>query len=271
MRFRLSKWLAGAYMVFFILFMLAPIFFVALNSFNRAKFSIFPPQGFSFQWYVKLVSLPDFFYAMRNSAIIAFSAAVLSTTLGTAAALAIVRGPWRRRELIQAALMAPLLVPKIVFGIAVFIAAIKMSLYPSFTSIIVAHTVLILPYIMTVVTANLLQVQRAQEEAAMDLGANAWQTFRLATVPQIARGLATAAIFGFILSFDEFDISIFLARAENMTLPLRMFLYMQEMEDPTLAAMATLLIAFSIVAVVLLHRLSKGVNVSDILGRRNAP
>jgi putative spermidine/putrescine transport system permease protein len=167
--------------------------------------------------------------------------------------------------------MAPLLVPKIVFGIAVFIAAIKMSLYPSFTSIIVAHTVLILPYIMTVVTANLLQVQRAQEEAAMDLGANAWQTFRLATVPQIARGLATAAIFGFILSFDEFDISIFLARAENMTLPLRMFLYMQEMEDPTLAAMATVLIAFSIVAVVLLHRLSKGVNVSDILGRRNAP
>ena len=103
----------------------------------------------------------------------------------------------------------------------------------------------------------------------MDLGANPWQTFRLATVPQIARGLALATVFGFILSFDEFDVSIFLARASNMTIPLRMFLYMQEVEDPTLAALSTILVAFSIIGVVLVRWLSRGMNLIELFGRRN--
>jgi putative spermidine/putrescine transport system permease protein len=268
MKSRVWHWLTCTYIVLFILFMLSPIFFVVLNSFNKAKFSVFPPSGFSFQWYVNLLQVPDFFLAMRNSAIIALAATVLATSIGTTAGLAIVRGRWRQRELVQSIFMSPLLVPKIVFGVAVFVAAIKVSLYPSFTSIILAHTILILPYVMTIIVANLHQVQRAQEEAAMDLGANPWQTFRLATVPQIARGLALAAVFGFILSFDEFDVSIFLARASNMTIPLRMFLYMQEMEDPTLAALSTLLIAFSIIGVVFIRWLSRGMNLIELLGRR---
>jgi putative spermidine/putrescine transport system permease protein len=264
---RLMRWLARAYMILFVAFMLAPILFVILNSFNKAKFSTFPPAGFSLQWYLHLLQVPDFFRAMRNSALIALAATVVALLVGTGGALAIVRGPWRRREILQSAFLSPLLVPRIVFGIAAFVAAIKASLYPSFTSVILAHAVLTLPYVLTVVVASLLQVRRAQEEAAMDLGANALQTFRLATVPQIQRGLIVAAIFSFIFSFDELDTSLFLVRASNMTLPMRMFLYMQEIQDPTLAALSTLLIGISILAVIIVLRLSRGMNVADMLRR----
>ena len=105
----------------------------------------------------------------------------------------------------------------------------------------------------------------------MDLGANAWQTFCLATVPQITRGLILAAVFSFILSFDEFDVSLFLAREQNMTLPMRMFLYMQEVEDPTLAALATLLITFSIGAVFVIRRVSRGMDLIELLRQKGAP
>ena len=263
----LVSWVARVYMFLFVTFMMAPILFVILSSFNKARYSSFPPEGFSLQWYLNLLQVPDFFRAMGNSAFIALFATAVALLVGTGGALAIVRGPWRRREILQSAFLSPLLVPRIVFGIAAFVAAIKVSLYPSFVSIILAHAALTLPYVLTVMVASLLQVRRVLEEAAMDLGANAVQTFKLAVVPQIQRALLVAAVFSFILSFDELDTSLFLVRASNMTLPMRMFLYMQEIEDPTLAALSTLLIGLSIIAVVIVLRLSRGMNVTDMLRR----
>lgn len=266
MRTRAFRWLVNAYVALFMIFMLAPLFFVIVNSFNEARFSTFPPPGLSLQWYARLFAIPDLFAAFRNSVIIAVLSTFLGVVLGAFAALAFVRGHLNREQVVQSLLLSPLLVPKIIIGIAIFIAAIRVGLYPSFTSIVLSHTVIILPFVVTIVVANLRQVDRAQEEAATDLGAGPFQTFRLATVPQIQRGILLAAVFSFTLSFDEFDVSLFLTRAENMTLPIRMYLYMQEFEDPTLAALSTLLIGISAVATALLAWLSRGMSVGALIG-----
>ena len=263
-----GRWLGALYLLLFVAFMIAPLFFIVVNSFNDAAYSVFPPKGVSLRWYRNLFKIEDFFVAIRNSVIIALAAMALSITLGTAIALAIVRGRWVRRETIQSLFLTPLLVPRLVIGIAVFIAAIKAALYPSFLSIILADSVLLLPYVVSILVANLLQVQRVQEEAAMDLGANAWQTFRLATLPQISRGLIVVAIFAFIVSFDEFDIALFLTRSQNMTVPIRMFLYMQEADNPTMAALSTLLIAAAAVAVFAIARIARRADLITLMRRR---
>ena len=265
---RLGRLLGGAYLVLFLSFMLAPLFFILVNSFNAAAYGGFPPAGFSLRWYRNLFEVQDFWLALRNSLVIALAAAALALALGMGVALALVRGGWRQRETVQALFLSPLLVPRVVIGVAVFVAAVRASLYPSFASIVLAHAVLLLPYVVTILVANLLQVRRVQEEAAMDLGANAWQVFRHATVPQIARGFLVAAIFAFIVSFDEFDIALFLSRSDNMTLPVRMYLYMQEQDNPTLAAMSGLLIALAGLGIAVALRLSRGASLLALLGRQ---
>ncbi|MCC7427749.1 MAG: ABC transporter permease [Alphaproteobacteria bacterium] len=256
------------YIAAFLCFMAAPLFFILVNSFNDAAYSVFPPPALSLRWYHNLFTVTEFWLALRNSLIIALVSAALALMLGMGVALALVRGGWAQREVIQSLFLSPLLVPRVVIGVAVFMAAIRAALYPSLTSTILAHTVLLLPYVTSILVANLLQVRRVQEEAAMDLGANAWQTFRLATVPQISKGFLVAAIFAFIVSFDEFDIALFLSRSENMTLPVRMYLYMQEQENPTMAAMSTLLIGLMVLLVITITRMSRGTNLLSILMRR---
>jgi putative spermidine/putrescine transport system permease protein len=265
--FRLCTFL---YVAVFALFMLAPLVFVIVNSFNKARFSTFPPPGFSMQWYARLFTLSDFWLAIGNSITIAAVSTALALAAGTAGTIAVQRGLWRGRSLVRAFMLTPLVAPKIVIGIAVFIAAIRIGLYPSYTSLMLAHAVLVLPYVVSIIGANLHRVDRSQEEAAMDLGAGRLQTFHLATVPQIRRGLLLATLFAFILSFDEFDISLFLTRAQTMTLPVRMYNYMQEFEDPTLAALSTLLIGVSILSFVLIAWVGRGLSLSQFMGGRSA-
>jgi ABC-type spermidine/putrescine transport system permease subunit II len=263
-----ARILALGYIAVFLCFMLAPLFFILVNSFNDAAFSRFPPAGFSLRWYRNLFGIGEFWLALRNSLVIAASASVIALALGMALAMALVRGGWRRREAMQSLFLSPLLVPRVVLGVTFFFAAVRAGLYPSLTSTILAHTVLLLPYTATILVANLLQVQRVQEEAAMDLGADAWQAFQLATVPQIARGAVVAAVFAFIVSFDEFDIALFLSRSDNMTLPVRMYLYMQEQENPTMAAMSSLMIVLAGLGVLAVLQVSRGTNLLSLLARK---
>jgi len=179
-----------------------------------------------------------------------------------------VRGGWHRRELIQSLMLSPLMVPRIVTGVAIFIAAVRVGLYPTYTSMILAHVILLLPYVISILVASASQINGVQEEAAMDLGTGPLRTFWYATLPQIRSGILVAAIFGFIVSFDEFDISLMLARQDNMTLPVRMYLFMQEQENPTLSAVSTLLISVTIVVVFIAYLISRKTDLSAILTRK---
>lgn len=259
--------LRWVFLAAFLTFMLAPLFFIVVNSFNSAAYSVFPPPGFSLRWYKNLFEISDFWLAFRNSLMIAVMASLLALSVGTMLAFALVRGGWQRREMVQSLFMTPLMVPRIVIGIAAFIAAIKVGLYPSIISIVLVHSVLLLPYATSILVAAMMQVDQTQEEAARDLGAGPFTTFRKATLPQIKKGMLVALTLTFIISFDEFDISLFLTRTDNMVLPVRMFLYMQEQENPTMAAMSTFLLLLAGIFVFLILRLSKGANLLSLMSK----
>lgn len=234
-----------------ILFVTAPIVFVVIASFNSGTFNVFPPPGFSLQWYFRLLTVPDFATGVRNSLLVAIASSVLSVGVGTVAAYALVRWSFKGRSVVQGAIMSPLVIPKIAVGLALFILFLRIGLFGSLESLALAHAIETLPLSMALMTANFLAVPRVLEEAGLDLGAGPLRTFLRITLPQVRAGLAVSALLAFTLSFDEVETSIFLVRRENITLPVAMLNYMLSYQDPTIAALSTLLLLMSIVVVLL--------------------
>lgn len=248
-------------------FMLAPLAFIVVNSFNSASFNTFPPSGFSLRWYEFVLGYAPFRDGMTNSLIIAGASTVIALAAGTLAALALVRGKIVARGALRALFLSPLIMPKVAIGIAVFILLIRLRLYGTLGSLILVHTMLALPFCIVLLTASLLSVNRTQEEAAMDLGAGPIRTFWRITMPQIRAALVVAAVFAFITSFDETEASIFLVRPSNTTLPIQMFLYLEQYQNPTLAALSTLLIALTVVVVVVGLRFVRGAELARLVSR----
>jgi ABC-type spermidine/putrescine transport system permease subunit II len=179
---------------------------------------------------------------------LALAATACSLALGTLAALAIARFRFPGRRAVQGFVAAPLIVPKVAIGIAAFILFLKVGLYGSFGSLVLAHTVITLPFVITLAVAGFARVDHMLEEVATDLGAVPRQVLFRATLPQMRGTMIAAAVFSFIISFDELDASIFLVGQHTNTLPTAMFIYMEKYQDPTLAALSTLLIGASLVA-----------------------
>jgi putative spermidine/putrescine transport system permease protein len=171
-----------------------------------------------------------------------------SVASGTLAALAIARYRFPGRRAVQSFVVAPLIVPKVAIGIAAFVLFLKLGWYGSLGSLILVHVVVTLPFVVTLLVAGFARVDRTLEEAAADLGARPRQVLLRATLPQMRATLVAAAAFSFIISFDELDASIFLVGQKSNTLPTAMFIYMQKYQDPTLAALSTLLIGGSLLA-----------------------
>src|SRR5881396_3756554 len=247
-------------------FVLSPLVFVVINSFNGSAFNSFPPQGFSFQWYQFVLGYAPFREGMVNSLIIASASTLLAIVAGMLAALALTRGRVRARGILNAFFLSPLVMPRVAIGIAVFILLIKLRLFGTTGSLVLVHAMLSLPFVL--VTASLFNVNRTLEEAAMDLGAGPLRTFWSVTLPQIRAGLVVAAVFAFITSFDETEASIFLVRPANTTLAIQMFLYLEQYQNPTLAALSTLLIAATIVLVVVALRFVRGAELARLVARR---
>ncbi len=248
-------------------FVLAPLAFVVVNSFNSASFNTFPPSGFSLRWYEFVLGYAPFREGMVNSLMIAGASTLVALAAGILAALALVRGRIVGRSALRAFFLTPLIMPKVAIGIAVFILLIKLHLFGSLGSLILVHSMLALPFCIVLLTASLVSVNRTQEEAAMDLGAGPLRTFWRVTMPQIRAALIVAAVFAFITSFDETEASIFLVRPSNTTLPIQMFLYLEQYQNPTLAALSTLLIAFTIVVVVVGLRFVRGAELARLIAR----
>lgn len=236
-------------------FMLAPIIFVVLNSFNESAYGLFPPQGFSLHWFNNALTIPQFRKGIVNSLKAAGGASMLSLVLGTLASRALTRHRFFAKEAVRSFFFSPMIVPRIVLGCALFLFFIRINklgytLFGSMTGLVMGHAILSLPIVIVIVSANLLSINPAIEEAAMDLGANSIKTFLFVTLPQMRVGLIVAALFAFITSFDEVDVSLFLTRPSINTLPIEMFVYAENYQDPTLAAISALLIGFSVVLVV---------------------
>lgn len=254
------------YLGLVVVYVVAPILFVFFYAFSSVSYAIFPPPGFSVRWCVKLFQQDDLLRAAVNSLLVAGAATTISLTVGTLAALALVRYRFFGRELVRAAFLAPLIVPRIAFGVGMLVYVIVIGRFGGLDSLILAHLMLTLPFAISVLSASLVAAERVLEEAAMDLGATPIQAFFRVTLHQIRTGLAVSAFFAFIISWDQVETSLFLVKTGNMTLPVAMFYYLQRQQDPVIAALSVFLIGVANVIAVILLALMTPRDLQRLLG-----
>jgi putative spermidine/putrescine transport system permease protein len=264
--------LLDLFTVLALLFILSPIVIVVVNSFNSTAYSVFPPRGFSLQWYAKLAEQTAFYGAFVRSVWVGLVSTVLALVAGTMASLVLVRYRLPGLNLVRSLFLSPIVLPKMVLGVALFMFFVRIGLFGGLTALIVSHALVSLPFVIAIVSANLQGLDRTLEEASLDLGARPLTTFFRIVLPQIRVGMMVSALFAFIVSFDQVETSIFLVRGDNNTLPIEMYLYLERWQDPAIAALSTLLILFSALLVLLLSLGLRRVDVARALvsGRQPA-
>lgn len=218
-----------------------PLSFTGKPSFN------FPPDSWSTRWYANFFSDNTWYNALGNSVQVGLLVVLFSTVIGTAASVALTRGNWRGGGLVRAALLAPMIVPVIVVAVGLYALFLKMHLLGTIIGFVAAHTVLALPFVIIPVTATLQGFDRRLENAAAICGANRWTTFRTVTLPLVAPGVVSGAVFAFVTSFDEVVMSLFIQSPYLQTLPVRMYNSVTRDTDPTIAAAATLVLLLTTV------------------------
>jgi putative spermidine/putrescine transport system permease protein len=248
-------------------FMLLPLVIVVAYSFSSVAYGVFPPPGLSLRWYGHLFELTAFRGAFVRSAIIASAATAIALTTGLLCALALVRSSFRGKEALRGFLLSPIVIPKIVLGVGWFIFFARLGMQGGVVAITLAHVIVVLPFVINILAANLVGLDASLEEAAQDLGASGWGVLWHVVLPQIRSGLIISGLLAFIVSFDQVESSIFLTRGENNTLPIEMFLYMEKWQDPTIAALSALLILFAVTMVGIALVVSRGSEWRRILPR----
>ncbi|HEY8535436.1 MAG TPA: ABC transporter permease [Vicinamibacterales bacterium] len=253
---RSSRVILNTVVALLYLFLLAPIIIVVIAAFNSGQYLRFPPEGFSLRWFQKFLESEPFVDAFLFSVRLAIFVTVLATVIGTAAALYIVRHSRRFRAGLQLLMISPLPVPAILTGIALLIFFYAIGLGTrGMVGLVIGHTLVSLPYVFLTVSTVLVGFDRSLEEAARNLGAGPWTTFRRVTLPLIKGGIISGSVFAFIVSFDQFPISLLLASVGSTPLPLQLFDYLRFSFDPTAAAVSTISILMTVVVVLITERL----------------
>lgn len=229
-----------------LVYLILPQFIVVPLSFSDQSYLAFPPSGWSLKWYARMAQNPSWSEAAMNSLIIGIPTALLSTALGTPAALAMARGRLGMAGLISALVVAPMMLPHVILAIGLYPVMLKLGLLSSYSAAILGHTVIGLPLVFTTVSASLASYDGSLELAAMTLGANPWQAFCKVTFPMIRVGVIIGAILAFATSFDELMLSLFLTGAGTRTLPRLIWEQLNDYLTPTIAAVATLVFAFTL-------------------------
>jgi putative spermidine/putrescine transport system permease protein len=225
------------------LFLLLPLAIVVPVSFSSAQYLQFPPPGFSTQWYGQYFHDAGWRDSTLLSLKVATAVVILSVSLGALAAFALVRTRIPGKAVIRMILMAPLIVPTIVVAIAVYSMYVRLRLVGNIWGIILAHTILALPFTVMLMVNGFERVDRGLEEASLTMGASPWRTFRKVTLPIVGANVLAAAVFAFVTSWDEVIMVLFIAGTAGMTLPLKMFSYLRTEINPVIASVSTLLLA----------------------------
>jgi mannopine transport system permease protein len=213
----------------------------------------FPPNGFSLRWYGEYFGDQDWINATLFSLEAGVIATLCATVIGTMLALALVRGRLPGKGLVELLVIGPVIVPHIALAVAMFLVFEQLRLTGTLLGFAMAHTILALPFVVFTVLAALYRFDADLERAALSCGAGPFQTFRHITLPMIAPGVISAALFAFIISFDEAVVSFFISNLDRKTLPRKMFEDIDYNISPTLAAVATMLTLLTILALVGSH------------------
>ncbi|MCC6718089.1 MAG: ABC transporter permease [Acetobacteraceae bacterium] len=227
-------------------FMLAPILAVMPLSFNGGSYLSYPLQGVSWQWYAAVFAARPWMPALWNSVTIGAATTVLATVTGTLAAYGLSYTEFPGKRAIGALLISPMVVPIVITALAVYLAFAPFGLVNSFTGLVLAHTVLAVPFVVITVTATLHGFDRTMVRAAASLGAPPLVAFATVTLPLTAPGILSGAVFAFVTSFDDVVVALFLAGPEQFTVPRRMFNALRDKLDPSIVALAVFLVTISI-------------------------
>nr|WP_247748318.1 ABC transporter permease [Ruegeria sp. R13_0] len=237
----IRAWSIGVYV-----FMFLPVAVVVLLSFNASQFGSFPMTGFSFRWFVELWNNEAILRAFRTSILLGLMTALISTTLGVLASLALVRYKVPGANAISTLLIAPILVPEVVLAVALLLFLNFLGINKSFGLLLFGHVIFTLPFVILVVQARLISIKRDVEEAAMSLGATPVQTFFQITLPLMLPAVLAGALFAFTISFDDITGTLFWKPGGVETVPTQIFAMLRNSISPEINALGTVMIVMTV-------------------------
>lgn len=234
-----------AYAVLLLAFILVPLLIIVPMSLTSGNSLTFPTPGYSTRWYGELLDDPRWFSSFVNSVVVASAATVFSSLLGIPAAIGLAWGHFPGKKIVYAIVAAPLVAPVVIVGVAAFSFFAAAGMTGNLWALILTHTALAVPVMLTTVVASLQGFDRTLIRAAASLGAGTMRTFFKVVLPLIAPGVLSGAIIAFIISFDEVVVASFLTTGEQRTLPRMIFSGVRESVSPAIASVAVLLVLFS--------------------------
>jgi putative spermidine/putrescine transport system permease protein len=257
---RLGSWRWGlvGVGVLVALFLLLPIIFIAALSFGDSQWLAFPPPGWTMQWYQQLLTDSTWLDALFTSFKVAVLVTILSVTLGLLAALGLARSKFAGLAAVQAFFLTPMVLPVVVLAVALYAFFLKLGLTGTLVGFVIGHLIVALPFSIITISNSLHSFDTSLEDAAMICGASPWQVKWRVTLPAIRLGLFAAAIFSFLISWDEVVLSIFMASPTLQTLPVLIWSTLRQDLTPVIAAASTLLVAFTVVLMLLVTLIRKG-------------
>jgi spermidine/putrescine transport system permease protein len=251
-----SRWLPWHALAVFA-FLYLPIVTLIIYSFNGEGVGGFPPHNLTLNWYRILFADDAIWTSVLNSLMVAFAAMGISLAFGIPAALALDRANFPGKALFRRLVLLPLILPGIITGLSLLMLFREANMRLSLMTIILGHGTALISVATTEVFAGLQKLDRAQEEASLDLGANYWQTFWRVTIPNLRLSIIGAALLIFTLSMDEIAVSFFLIGRDN-TLPLEIWGRLRRGITPEINAISTIIFLFSLIAIVTWYRLRVG-------------
>ncbi|MCZ6743370.1 MAG: ABC transporter permease [Alphaproteobacteria bacterium] len=238
-------------------FLMAPVLVIIPLSFNAEPYFTYPLAGISMRWYEDFFDTMVWQLALKNSLIIGAAATVLATVLGTITALGLSGANFPLKPVVIGLLISPMMVPIVIVGVGLYFFYARIGLVNSYLGMITAHTTLAIPFVVITVTATLAGFDATLARAGASLGAGPARVFFTITLPLILPGVISGALFAFVTSFDEVVVALFLAGSEHRTLPRQMWAGIREQISPTITAVATMLIVFSVLLMIVMEALRR--------------
>ena len=242
------KWLLFMSSIGILLFLYAPVFLLIVFSFNASPMSV-KWEGLSFEWYAQLLADQALFEATQNSLLIALTSTVFAVIMGTGAAMVLERRAVRGARFLNAALVLPLVIPEILMGVSLLLFFVMIKVPLGLITVTIGHIAFNLPLIILVIRMRLRKLDPLLEEAARDLGASAWQTFRWVTLPLLRPAIIGSALMAFTISLDDFVVTFFTAGPGATTLPLKVFSMIKTGITPEINALSAVLVVISMVLI----------------------
>jgi spermidine/putrescine transport system permease protein len=247
---RSGAWILRAFFAFVVVFLYAPIVILLIFSFNDASLPTFPLSGFTLHWYHEFLTNSELKSSLKTSAIVAALSSVGAVLLGILSAIALVRHRFRGTGPVSALLLSPLVIPYVVFGLALLLLFHTAGMQRSIYTVVIGHIVITLPYTILVLMPRLQQIDVSLEEAAYDLGASRFRAFRSITFPLLLPAVVSAYLIAFTTSFDEYAVASFVVGTQQ-TFPIYLYSALRFPNNlPQVIAVAVVVISVSLLVVV---------------------